>query len=124
VIEGMYFLLFIMNGGDDDDDDDKLVVLTICLYSCVCFAVSCNSGDDTVFHIHTCQFSSSIFTQSCHYTRLTSPADSKNVCVIPPNFFMKQIKETVVWNLIKGMYIYFVMQILIDHSPNKDIVLF
>jgi hypothetical protein len=71
VIEGMYFLLFIMNG---DDGGDKLVVLTTCLYSCVCFAVSCTSGDDAVFHIHTCHFSSSIFTKSWHYTRLTSPA--------------------------------------------------
>lgn len=64
VIEGMYFLLFIMNGGDDGDD--KLVVLTICLHSCVCFSVCCNSGDETVFHIHTCRYSPSVFTKSWH----------------------------------------------------------
>jgi hypothetical protein len=68
VIEGMYFLLFIMNGGDDGDD--KVVVLTIRLHSCVfflfCFSVSCSSGDDTVFLSHTCHFSSSIFSKSWH----------------------------------------------------------
>lgn len=62
VIEGMYFLLFIMNGGDDGGD--KLVVLSICLHFCVCFSVSCNSGDETVFHIHTCDYSPSVFTKS------------------------------------------------------------
>jgi hypothetical protein len=62
VIEGLYFLLFLMNGGDDGDD--KLVVLTICLRSYVCFPLSCNSGDKTIFHFHTWYYSPSIFTQN------------------------------------------------------------